>query len=72
MLSMFDIVQVRGWILFLIAAFSAGNPNASKPIGRNTFSPRMWWKRARASVGVIAYQWPMWMLPEGYGYIVSR
>ena len=34
--SMFDIVQVNGWPPFLIAAFSAGSPKASKPIGKKT------------------------------------
>jgi hypothetical protein len=72
MLAMFDIVQSRGLMLFLIAAFSAGRPNASKPIGRKTFWPCIRWKRAMASVGVLMYQWPMWMSPDGYGYIVNR
>jgi len=36
MLSMFDIVQVNGCPPLLIAAFSAGRPNASKPIGKKT------------------------------------
>ena len=65
MLSMFDIVQSRGLIPFLIAAFSAGRPKASNPIGRNTFSPCIRWKRAIASVGVLMYQCPMWMSPDG-------
>ena len=39
MLATFDIVQSRGLMFCLIAAFSAGSPNASKPIGRNTFLP---------------------------------
>jgi hypothetical protein len=65
MLSMFRIVQTRGLMLFLIAAFSAGNPKASNPIGRNTFSPCIRWNRASASVGVMMYQWPMWMSPDG-------
>ncbi len=34
MFSMFAIVQSRGLMPFLIAAFSAGSPNASKPIGQ--------------------------------------
>jgi hypothetical protein len=34
--SMLAIVQSRGFIRFLIAAFSAGSPNPSKPMGRNT------------------------------------
>ena len=53
MFSMFFKVHSRGLILFLIAAFSAGRPKASKPIGRKTFSPFMRWKRASASVGVF-------------------
>ena len=72
MFSMFGIVQSRGLMLFLIAAFSAGSPNASNPIGRNTFSPCIRWNRAIASVGVMMYQWPMCRSPDGYGYIVSR
>ena len=36
MFSMFCIVQVNGWPPFLIAAFSAGSPKASKPIGKKT------------------------------------
>ncbi len=65
MLSMLRIVQSRGLMLFLIAAFSAGRPNASKPIGRNTFSSCIRWNPANASVGVMMYQWPMWMSPDG-------
>jgi len=72
MFSMLDIVQSRGLILLRIAAFSAGSPNASKPIGRKTFSPCIRWKRAIASVGVTMYQCPMCRSPEGYGYMVSR
>ncbi len=72
MFSMFAFVQSRGLTLFLIAAFSAGSPNASNPIGRNTFSPCIRWNRASASVGVLMYQCPMWRSPDGYGYIVSR
>ena len=34
--SMFDIVQVYGWPPLLIAAFSAGSPKESKPIGKKT------------------------------------
>jgi hypothetical protein len=37
--SMFDIVQVNGWPPLRMAAFSAGRPNASKPIGKNTLKP---------------------------------
>ena len=72
MFSMLRIVHSRGLKPPLIAAFSAGSPNASKPIGRNTFSPCIRWNRAIASVGVLMYQWPMCRSPDGYGYIVSR
>ena len=72
MFSMFCIVQVAGWTPLLIAAFSAGSPKASKPIGKNTLSPCIRRKRASASVGVTMYQWPMCRSPDGYGYIVSR
>ena len=72
MFSMLRIVHSRGWKPPLIAAFSAGSPNASNPIGRNTFSPCIRWNRAIASVGVTMYQWPMWRSPDGYGYIVNR
>jgi hypothetical protein len=65
MRSMLFIVHSRGWILFLMAAFSAGSPKASKPIGRKTFSPCMRWKRAMASVGVLMYQCPMCRSPLG-------
>ena len=71
MTSMFCIVQVNGWPPFRMAAFSAGSPNASKPIGKNTLNPCMRRKRARASVGVTMYQCPMCRSPDGYGYIVS-
>ncbi len=62
---MFAIVHSRGLMLFLIAAFSAGSPNASKPTGMNTFSPRIRWKRPIASVGVFTYQCPMCSEPDG-------
>ena len=41
MRSMFAIVQSYGWASPAIAAFSAGNPKASKPIGNITLKPRM-------------------------------
>jgi hypothetical protein len=37
--SMLDIVQARGLMLFLIAAFSAGRPKASNPMGWKTLNP---------------------------------
>jgi hypothetical protein len=48
-----------------IAAFSAGSPNASKPIGKKTRKPRIRMKRARVSDGVIAYQCPTCKSPLG-------
>ena len=54
-----------------MAAFSAGSPNASKPIGKKTLTPFMRRYRAIASDGVMAYQCPTCMSPDGYGYIVS-
>ena len=65
MFSMFAMVHSRGWIRFLMAAFSAGSPNASKPTGMNTLSPRILRYRPNASVGVFTYQWPMWSDPDG-------
>ena len=61
----------RGLAYRAMAAFSAGSPNASNPIGKSVFEPRMRWKRAIASGGVIAYQCPTCRSPDGYGYIVS-
>jgi len=65
MFSMFLKVQTFGWMLCWMAAFSAGNPKASKPMGKSTLYPFMRLKRARASLGVMAYQWPMCRSPEG-------
>jgi hypothetical protein len=41
MLATLSSVQVRGWMLRLMAAFSAGRPKASKPMGCMTLWPRM-------------------------------
>ena len=49
-------VQAAGGTLFWMAAFSAGRPNASNPIGNMTLKPRIRIQRARASEGVMAYQ----------------
>jgi len=38
--SMLAYVQSAGCVLFLIAAFSAGSPNASQPMGCST----LWWR----------------------------
>ena len=35
---MFFFVHFEGWVLFAIAAFSAGKPKASQPIGWKIFS----------------------------------
>jgi len=56
MLSMFAIVHAYGSPPLLIAAFSAGRPNASKPIGKKTLLPCIRVNRASASVGVTMYQ----------------
>ena len=37
--SMLAYVHVAGWLSLLIAAFSAGRPNASQPIGCSTSKP---------------------------------
>ncbi len=39
-----------------MAAFSAGSPNESKPIGNMTLSPRIRWRRATMSGPTAAYQ----------------
>ena len=39
--SMFSSVNSRGWRPVRIAAFSAGRPKLSKPIGDSTASPRI-------------------------------
>ena len=43
-------VHFSGWTPFLIAAFSAGSPSASQPIGCITFIPRMVLQREITSV----------------------
>ena len=49
MFSMFSCVHTAGCTPFSIAAFSAGSPNASQPIGCRTLNPRIHLKRARRS-----------------------
>ena len=39
--AMFCRVQVSGWIPRLMAAFSAGRPSASQPMGCRTSNPRI-------------------------------
>ena len=48
---MFSRVQRAGGTPFFIAAFSAGRPNASQPIGISTFMPVM--RKWRASMSLI-------------------
>src|SRR5215472_1074843 len=43
------VVHVRGCVLALIAAFSAGKPNASHPMGCNTLNPFILFVRATTS-----------------------
>ena len=47
--SMFLCVQTPACVLCLMAAFSAGRPKASKPMGCSTSKPRMRAWRAMAS-----------------------
>ena len=49
MWAMFASVDVRGWIPFLMAAFSAGRPKASHPNGCSTLKPRIRFTRAITS-----------------------
>ena len=49
MWATFSRVHVSGCDRFLIAAFSAGNPNASQPNGCNTLNPRIRFIRAMTS-----------------------
>ena len=70
MRSMFAFVHSAGSRPRSIAAFSAGSPKLSKPIGNITLNPSMRCIRATMSGPVAAYQWPMCRSPDGYGYIV--
>jgi len=45
MLLMFSEVHLKGGMLFLMAAFSAGRPKESQPIGWNTLKPFIFKKR---------------------------
>ena len=49
MVAMLSYVHLAGGTLFAIAAFSAGRPKASQPIGCSTFMPRMRWWRVSTS-----------------------
>ena len=40
MVAMFCSVHGAGWILFSLAAFSAGSPKASQPMGCSTLKTR--------------------------------
>ena len=65
-------VNPRGCAAALIAAFSAGSPNESNPIGRqdrvalHPLVPRT----TRSPIGVLAHV-PWWAEPDGYGYMHS-
>ena len=48
--AIFCLVHLSGFIPLSIAAFSAGKPNASQPIGCNTTLPWNLWNRAIKSV----------------------
>ncbi len=50
MLAMFSRVHFSGWMPRLMAAFSAGRPSASQPIGCITLKPRMVLQREITSV----------------------
>jgi hypothetical protein len=49
MWAMFSSVDVSGWVPVLMAAFSAGRPNASQPNGCSTLKPRIRLVRAITS-----------------------
>ena len=48
---MFSYVHAAGALPLFIAAFSAGRPNASQPIGISTFQPRI--RRCRYITSLI-------------------
>ena len=54
-----------------MAAFSAGSPKASHPIGCRTLLPRIQAYRAMASPMAKTSAWPMCRSPEGYGNMSS-
>ncbi len=41
MVRIFSSVKIRGWMPEAIAAFSAGRPKESQPIGERTLNPRI-------------------------------
>jgi hypothetical protein len=49
MYAMLSRVHLAGGTPFLIAAFSAGSPNASQPMGCSTLLPCIRWKRVSTS-----------------------
>ncbi|GIV00633.1 MAG: hypothetical protein KatS3mg014_2248 [Actinomycetota bacterium] len=63
--SMLAYVHSFGGIPRRIAAFSAGRPNASQPIGCRTLYPRIAAYRATTSPPLKASACPMWRSPEG-------
>ena len=68
---MFSYVHCFGWMPRLIAAFSAGSPNESQPMGCRTLWPCRARNRATASPPLNASAWPMCRSPEGYGNMSS-
>ncbi len=69
--AMFCVVHAAGDTLRSMAAFSAGSPKESQPIGWSTSKPRMRCTRAMQSLRVYTRTWPRWSAPEGYGNIDS-
>ena len=69
--AMFERVHSFGWIPRAIAAFSAGSPKASHPMGCSTLFPRIHMNLAMMSLMAKASAWPMWRSPEGYGNMCS-
>lgn len=71
MASMFCSVHFSGCTPRSMAAFSAGRPNASQPMGCKTWWPCMRLKRARTSDMVYTRRWPRCSVPDGYGNMGS-
>ena len=71
MVEMFSRVHFPGWTPASKAAFSAGRPKASQPMGWSTLKPRARLWRASTSPSAKLRTWPTWMRPDGYGNISS-
>ena len=70
--AMFCFVHVAGLTPLSTAAFSAGKPKASQPMGWITSKPCNRLNRAKTSLIVNTRWWPKWRLPDGYGNIVRQ